>query len=756
MKMFLVLLVSIMGEDSGLALARAACPPPPAVQNAAFTPVQSSYTDGANVTFTCNTGYGLQGSRIHYCRGSSWEGSLRCYEQFCETMNNPRNGIIVGNPSYKIGTYITFQCNTGYTLKGNSQLLCRDDLKFDRNPPTCDVHMCPDFGVIDHARIRIYHGSFVVVTCEDSYVLVRGKAIVVCQADGTWDRKPVCIPFSCGWFHGMDSNCVKDFVQFESLYYMECKTDLPNTRIGAESYEPNECLETSRKWKYSQFGCFCHCKVMYNKSIVKTENLDTNDYLLHDTDLKWSCKEGCTKNQTNALRCMDGQMEMPSCTCETGDFRNSGIKHDPGEYDSYCKVNSDCQLGFVCIMGTCTCERSFFYDMSSRRCKKVCRGSSDNFMRHGTYDHQYDILKNRYTNCSYVDGNLELYGLEKPFDLGFLKDIEEVDGYVFIVKVFSNYLNLTKLRIIRGKQLFQYNNESYSLYVAQNYNPRNDSQGILELQFLSLSEIVHGKVFFDKNDLLCFVNSIEWTDINPNTLVLFSRQCPPCPPECFNKKTGDYHCWGSGKGMCQKLNYIKVVCSEACDGRCFGDQQNQCCHPECAAGCTGTKKTDCLACKNFNNEGSCEQHCPGMTFYNKTEMRRENNTLGRYAYGSWCVKECPLNLVKDQDSCVLNCTKDKQPDPKTKISEKTPPSGDNTPTIVSVPVSVGLVILIIVLCCCKKRIRDSPCNQRARDRQNIRQTTYNVTINVGQDLVVITNNSNSKIGGLGESSGKTG
>ncbi|XP_052229388.1 epidermal growth factor receptor-like isoform X1 [Dreissena polymorpha] len=352
---------------------------------------------------------------------------------------------------------------------------------------------------------------------------------------------------------------------------------------------------------------------------------------------------------------------------------------DPGEYNSDCKQNSDCQLGFVCIMGTCTCESSFVYDMSSRRCKKVCRGSSEGFVRHGSFDHQYAILKNRYTNCSYVDGNLELTALERPFDLGFLKDIEEVDGYVFIVNVFSNYLNLTKLRIIRGKELFKYNNESYSLYVALNNNPNNDSQGILELQFLSLSEIVRGKVFFQNNNLLCFVNTIEWTDINTNTLPAvnivqtnqhFRRQCPPCPAECFNKKTGEYHCWGSGNGMCQKLNYIKKVCSESCDGRCFGDQQNQCCHPECAAGCTGPKKTECLACKNFYNEGSCDRHCPLMTFYNPVEMRWENNPLGRYAFGSLCVKECPLYLVKDQNACVLKCPKDKQPDPQTNICEK--------------------------------------------------------------------------------------
>ena len=113
----------------------------------------------------------------------------------------------------------------------------------------------------------------------------------------------------------------------------------------------------------------------------------------------------------------------------------------------------------------------------------VCRGSTERLVRHGTFQHQYDLYKQRYTNCTYVDENLEITNLEGNFDLSFLKDIEEVMGYVLIVNVFSNYLNLTNLRIIRGETLY----ENYSLYVALNHNPYNDSEGIMELQFTSLS-----------------------------------------------------------------------------------------------------------------------------------------------------------------------------------------------------------------------------------------------------------------------------
>lgn len=51
-------------------------------------------------------------------------------------------------------------------------------------------------------------------------------------------------------------------------------------------------------------------------------------------------------------------------------------------------------------------------------------------------NHHYRNLRDRFTNCTYVDGNLELTWLEDPnLELDFLKDIQEVTGYVLISHV---------------------------------------------------------------------------------------------------------------------------------------------------------------------------------------------------------------------------------------------------------------------------------------------------------------------------------
>lgn len=334
---------------------------------------------------------------------------------------------------------------------------------------------------------------------------------------------------------------------------------------------------------------------------------------------------------------------------------------DTGLYGSHCKVNSDCHLGFICLYNKCSCPNSYIYDNNKQACRKLCRGSSEKLVRHGSFQHQYNLYKQRYTNCTYVDENLEITNLEGNYDLSFLKDIEEVMGYVLIVNVFSNYLNLTNLQIIRGETLY----DNYSLYVALNHNPYNDSQGLLELQFSSLSEIVQGQVFFKNNNLLCYTDTIKWEDINPSSIPPvktvfnspnYKRQCVgACHSNCYNPLTGHHHCWGSGPDMCQKLNYVKQVCHETCDGRCFGNQQNECCHPECAAGCTGPRKTQCYACRHFYNEGQCDTFCPQMMLYDKKDMEWVPNPVGRYSFGALCVKDCPNYMLKNLGACVIAC-----------------------------------------------------------------------------------------------------
>lgn len=119
---------------------------------------------------------------------------------------------------------------------------------------------------------------------------------------------------------------------------------------------------------------------------------------------------------------------------------------------------------------------------------EFCRGSSEGLTISGPNDAaRYKKLKQRYENCTYVDGNLEIKFLEQKnisYDLSFLSKIEEVSGYVLIASVIADHVPLTSLKIIRGNELFHYKDNSYSLFVALNYQ---GNEGLKELWFTSLS-----------------------------------------------------------------------------------------------------------------------------------------------------------------------------------------------------------------------------------------------------------------------------
>jgi len=290
--------------------------------------------------------------------------------------------------------------------------------------------------------------------------------------------------------------------------------------------------------------------------------------------------------------------------------------------------------------------------------ERVCRGTSFGLAHSDDEMTRYNLYKGRYTNCTYVDGNLELVFLQNH-DYSFLQDIKEVGGYVLIVANSVDFIPLTNLMIIRGRTLFEYENKYFGLYVALNYDTNLTANvGLKELRLTSLHEILAGSVFIFENELLCFESTINWKDIitGEGAEVIISkngvgRTCGQCHESCEFK--GERHCWGAGPNYCQK--FTKLSCSAQCDGRCFGSLPNQCCHGECAAGCTGTSKSQCWACKNFNDDGSCESFCPPETVYSAALYKNIPNPNAKYAFGALCVKNCPAHLIADHGACVQDC-----------------------------------------------------------------------------------------------------
>lgn len=288
---------------------------------------------------------------------------------------------------------------------------------------------------------------------------------------------------------------------------------------------------------------------------------------------------------------------------------------------------------------------------------KICIGTNGRMSVPSNKDHHYRNLKDRFTNCTYVDGNLELTWLrDDNLDLSFLQYIREVTGYVLISHVDIKRIVLPRLQIIRGRTLFKMSkeNEEYALAITLNQ--------MYTVELPALRDILKGSVGIMNNYNLCHIKSIDWKEIisDPKAKEVYAynftageRECPPCHRDCYRG------CWGEGKENCQLFS--KTTCSPQCaDGRCFGPKPRECCHLFCAGGCTGPTKSDCIACRNFYDDGVCTSDCPPMQIYNPGTYSWEVNPSGKYAYGATCVKKCPEHLLKDNGACVRSCPANKK------------------------------------------------------------------------------------------------
>uniref|UniRef100_A0A672TBG8 receptor protein-tyrosine kinase n=1 Tax=Sinocyclocheilus grahami TaxID=75366 RepID=A0A672TBG8_SINGR len=158
------------------------------------------------------------------------------------------------------------------------------------------------------------------------------------------------------------------------------------------------------------------------------------------------------------------------------------------------------------------------------------------------------------------------------------------------------------------------------------------------------------------------------------------------------------------------------LCAPQCNSRCFGRSPSECCHIECAGGCTGPLDTNCFACRNFNNSGSCVPQCPQALIYNKVTFKLEPNPNAKYQYGTICVSHCPTNFVVDGSSCVSSCPADKMEVDK-KGMKRCEPCGGLCP---KVAICITYVSEIVTFLCLSFLHRDSYNNISALDPKKLK------------------------------------
>lgn len=184
------------------------CPELPKIENGDYSPSKNSLFN-TKVTYHCNPGFYLFGSRERLCQGDEeWSGTLvECLaEPQCRNpiqVNHARNP---NDGTYRLHEKVNYSCYPGYQSRGNPEATCKLIEKnqtawvWSGNSFRCIPKSCGDPGQIENGK---RHGesfiiaSSVLYTCDEGFEMI-GQARRYCQSDNHWSgQPPQCEPVTC-------------------------------------------------------------------------------------------------------------------------------------------------------------------------------------------------------------------------------------------------------------------------------------------------------------------------------------------------------------------------------------------------------------------------------------------------------------------------------------------------------------------------------------------------------------------------------
>ncbi|KAI5725568.1 hypothetical protein M8J77_017209 [Diaphorina citri] len=170
------------------------CGDPPTIAHGSHE--GSCYTVGCKVNYTCEVGFQITGKSEHTCLvdGNWYPKELPvCLPVQCATPDSPVHGkAIYTSTSYN--SVVSYECNYGYTLEGQSKRQCGADKKWSGQMPKCQEINCAHPGPIHNGWIENIEsgtglGASLIFRCHSNMIML-GNSSSVCQSDGTWRYPP--------------------------------------------------------------------------------------------------------------------------------------------------------------------------------------------------------------------------------------------------------------------------------------------------------------------------------------------------------------------------------------------------------------------------------------------------------------------------------------------------------------------------------------------------------------------------------------
>ena len=183
---------------------RVVCQPPKLLKHGDINSVQHVYLPGSVIHYSCEVGYEMDGKGSRTCReDGSWTGyTPECKNIRCNKPKLVKHGKYNAlDKAFMYGAIAVYACDQGFQLDGPVRRMCSEDKTWSGTEPSC-VHIeCPKLQLISNGTIdvmaHVKAGELVTYKCEPGFEL-KGESVRHCSMNGTWDgHAPYCEHIEC-------------------------------------------------------------------------------------------------------------------------------------------------------------------------------------------------------------------------------------------------------------------------------------------------------------------------------------------------------------------------------------------------------------------------------------------------------------------------------------------------------------------------------------------------------------------------------
>ena len=375
------------------------------------------------VTYTCNEGYRLMGSQERTCRETGkWQNDPpTCRKVECEYPPPVPNGFFL-ETSFFYQDSVTYHCDDGYRLEGDSVLSCQSDTTWSSVPPKCIEIMCHTPPSINHGIAlnpqtldAFPIGHIIQYQCDTGYEFslnsLNPSGQVRCLVSGEWEANlPICQLIECPAPQEIDNG---QFV-VESLTYLSVVT---YTCDEAHQMEGSSKLTCQSDKRWSSEAPVCKAIMCEPPDSIQHGRIDYKDLKLGSV-VRYMCNDGYSLEGIEVRRCLTNLSwtgQEPACEpveCGEPEDVENGMK-------AYTGTNFQSTVTYTCITGyiligdqirTCQSDRSWSASKPSCeivQCDKPSRVISNGRMIGDDFSYN-SIIEYECDDGYYIDGPTHL------------------------------------------------------------------------------------------------------------------------------------------------------------------------------------------------------------------------------------------------------------------------------------------------------------------------------------------------------------